>query len=81
MHSQVSALCSSPLTAVCTHEYAKQVCPLERVKRVLRCCYLAQAMIAEVAHLRIVPWDGYLKYYNLAEKVRALLRCHTCPGL
>ena len=26
-----------------------------------------QAMIAEVAQLRIVPWDGYLKYYNLAE--------------
>jgi hypothetical protein len=20
------------------------------------------------AHLRIVPWDGYLKYYNLGEK-------------
>lgn len=28
-----------------------------------------QAMIAEVAGLQIVPWDGYLKYYNLAEKV------------
>lgn len=28
-----------------------------------------QAMIADVAQLRIVPWDGYLKYYNLADKV------------
>jgi glycerol-3-phosphate O-acyltransferase 3/4 len=28
-----------------------------------------QRMIAEVANLQIVPWDGYLKYYNLAEKV------------
>jgi phosphate/sulfate permease len=33
-----------------------------------------QAMIAEVAQLRQVPWDGYLKYYNLAEKVRSLSR-------
>lgn len=28
-----------------------------------------QELIAKVAKLRIVPWDGYLKYYNLAEKV------------
>lgn len=28
-----------------------------------------QKMIADVAQLRIVPWDGYLKYYNLASKV------------
>eukprot|EP00892_Ulva_mutabilis_P010122 jgi/Ulvmu1/7482/UM037_0026.1 len=27
-----------------------------------------QKMIADVAQLRIVPWDGYLKYYNLASK-------------
>ena len=27
-----------------------------------------QRMIAEKARLRIAPWDGYLKYYNLAEK-------------
>lgn len=34
-----------------------------------------QAMIAEVAQLRIVPWDGYLKYYNLNEKVRVYGCC------
>jgi glycerol-3-phosphate O-acyltransferase 3/4 len=28
-----------------------------------------QKMIADKVKLRIVPWDGYLKYYNLAEKV------------
>lgn len=27
-----------------------------------------QELIARVAKLRIVPWDGYLKYYNLALK-------------
>eukprot|EP00873_Tetraselmis_striata_P001570 jgi/Tetstr1/421834/TSEL_012735.t1 len=27
-----------------------------------------QAMIARKAGLRVVPWDGYLKYYNLADK-------------
>eukprot|EP01025_Chloroclados_australasicus_P049088 TRINITY_DN557_c0_g1_i4.p1 TRINITY_DN557_c0_g1~~TRINITY_DN557_c0_g1_i4.p1 ORF type:complete len:404 (-),score=42.26 TRINITY_DN557_c0_g1_i4:514-1587(-) len=27
-----------------------------------------QKMIAQKAGLRIVPWDGYLKYYNLGEK-------------
>jgi glycerol-3-phosphate O-acyltransferase 3/4 len=27
-----------------------------------------QAMIAKQAGLRVVPWDGYLKYYNLADK-------------
>ena len=25
-------------------------------------------MIADKAGLKIAPWDGYLKYYNLAEK-------------
>lgn len=29
-----------------------------------------QKIIADQANLRIVPWDGYLKYYNLGEKVR-----------
>lgn len=29
-----------------------------------------QKMIADVAKLRICDWDGYLKYYNLAQKVR-----------
>lgn len=28
-----------------------------------------QSMIAKKAHLKIAPWDGYLKYYNLADKV------------
>lgn len=41
-----------------------------------------QRMIADVAKLRIVSWDGYLKYYSLAEKVRreypALCAC--CVG-
>ncbi|KAL6776637.1 GPAT2 [Auxenochlorella protothecoides x Auxenochlorella symbiontica] len=27
-----------------------------------------QAMIAKRARLTVAPWDGYLKYYNLAEK-------------
>jgi glycerol-3-phosphate O-acyltransferase 3/4 len=27
-----------------------------------------QKMIADKARLRIAPWDGYLKYYNLGEK-------------
>ncbi|GMH32616.1 hypothetical protein BSKO_00450 [Bryopsis sp. KO-2023] len=27
-----------------------------------------QKIIADQARLRIVPWDGYLKYYNLGEK-------------
>ena len=35
-----------------------------------------QAMIADVAKLRPVPWDGYLKYYNLADRVRA--SAHQC---
>lgn len=29
-------------------------------------------MIAKKAQLTVVPWDGYLKYYNLGEKVGAL---------
>lgn len=28
-----------------------------------------QQMIAHRAKLKVVPWDGYLKYYNLGEKV------------
>lgn len=40
-----------------------------------------QAMIADVAKLRPVPWDGYLKYYNLAEKVRQRNRCCLHCGL
>ncbi|GIL85690.1 hypothetical protein Vretimale_13183 [Volvox reticuliferus] len=32
-----------------------------------------QAMIAKYANLRIVPWDGYLKYYNLGEKNPGLI--------
>lgn len=27
-----------------------------------------QALIAQKARLKVAPWDGYLKYYNLAEK-------------
>lgn len=27
-----------------------------------------QRLIAEKARLKVAPWDGYLKYYNLAEK-------------
>jgi hypothetical protein len=30
-------------------------------------------MIAKYANLRIVPWDGYLKYYNLGEKNPGLI--------
>ena len=32
-----------------------------------------QRLIAERAKLEIVPWDGYLKYYNLEKKVLRLL--------
>ena len=31
-----------------------------------------QELIAKQAQLRIVPWDGYLKYYNLGQKVSSL---------
>jgi hypothetical protein len=30
-------------------------------------------MIARQAGLRVVPWDGYLKYYNLGDKHPALI--------
>lgn len=30
-------------------------------------------MISKYANLRIVPWDGYLKYYNLGEKNPGLI--------
>ena len=30
-----------------------------------------QQMIAHRANLKIAPWDGYLKYYNLGKKVGA----------
>lgn len=29
-----------------------------------------QRLIADRARLKVAPWDGYLKYYNLGEKVR-----------
>ncbi|KAG1664930.1 hypothetical protein FOA52_004452 [Chlamydomonas sp. UWO 241] len=32
-----------------------------------------QKMIATKANLRIVPWDGYLKYYNLGDKNPGLI--------
>eukprot|EP00195_Chlamydomonas_chlamydogama_P013694 CAMPEP_0202894212 /NCGR_PEP_ID=MMETSP1392-20130828/3661_1 /ASSEMBLY_ACC=CAM_ASM_000868 /TAXON_ID=225041 /ORGANISM="Chlamydomonas chlamydogama, Strain SAG 11-48b" /LENGTH=448 /DNA_ID=CAMNT_0049578833 /DNA_START=220 /DNA_END=1566 /DNA_ORIENTATION=- len=32
-----------------------------------------QKMIADKAKLRIVPWDGYLKYYNLGQKNPGLI--------
>lgn len=28
-----------------------------------------QHMIARKANLKVAPWDGYLKYYNLGKKV------------
>ncbi len=28
-----------------------------------------QRLIADRARLKVAPWDGYLKYYNLGEKV------------
>lgn len=37
-----------------------------------------QKMIADVAKLRICDWDGYLKYYNLADKVRLTVCWHAC---
>ena len=32
-----------------------------------------QRLIAKRANLHIAPWDGYLKYYNLADKVMSYL--------
>ena len=32
-----------------------------------------QQMIATRANLKIAPWDGYLKYYNLGKKVSVSL--------
>lgn len=32
-----------------------------------------QKMIADKAGLKIVPWDGYLKYYNLGQKNPGLI--------
>lgn len=29
-----------------------------------------QHLIAKKANLKVAPWDGYLKYYNLGKKVR-----------
>ena len=29
-----------------------------------------QRLIAAKGRLKVAPWDGYLKYYNLGEKVR-----------
>lgn len=31
-----------------------------------------QRLIAKKANLKIAPWDGYLKYYNLGKKVKLL---------
>ena len=33
-----------------------------------------QRLIADKGRLKIAPWDGYLKYYNLGEKVRGGVR-------
>lgn len=38
-----------------------------------------QRLIAERAKLEIVPWDGYLKYYNLEKKVPT--PAHCMPGV
>lgn len=39
-----------------------------------------QQMIAKKANLKIAPWDGYLKYYNLGKKVHLSLPSigHLC---
>ena len=38
-------------------------------------------MIADKARLKVAPWDGYLKYYNLGEKVGGRGRPGTpCPA-
>ena len=44
-----------------------------------------QGSIAQRANLRIAPWDGYLKYYNLGVKVSfhqqvLILGCGFCHG-
>ena len=35
-----------------------------------------QKLIAQRAKLHVAPWDGYLKYYNLGDKVR----CFSFPS-
>ena len=35
-----------------------------------------QGMIASRAKLKVAPWDGYLKYYNLASRVSAVCLTH-----
>jgi len=40
-----------------------------------------QRMIAERAQLQIVPWDGYLKYYNLGQKARPRLSIDILTSL
>lgn len=40
-----------------------------------------QELIAKQAQLRIVPWDGYLKYYNLGQKASQALRHSLTPFL
>ena len=37
-----------------------------------------QQLIAKRAGLKVVPWDGYLKYYNLAAKVCSCCLSPTC---
>lgn len=38
-----------------------------------------QKLIASRAKLHIAPWDGYLKYYNLGDKV-CPVSMHACHG-
>ena len=40
-----------------------------------------QRLIAEKARLKVAPWDGYLKYYNLGEKVLQGYCTVLPPGL
>ena len=41
-----------------------------------------QTLIAKRAGLKAVPWDGYLKYYNLAAKVCLIItHCVSCVQL
>jgi len=37
-----------------------------------------QHLIATKANLKVAPWDGYLKYYNLGKKVSTVIAHPPC---
>ena len=57
--------CTSLPTLPC-----QPACPPARpTSALVRPCPALPCQIADKGRLKIAPWDGYLKYYNLGEKV------------